>query len=252
MNKERIKGFIIGIVLSTIFTIGATVAANSQQTVSYERLTYGVQVNLNGQLLDFDEDMRPFIMGSRTFLSVRAISEALGIEVDFEPITNTVYLGNRFAGQRLPLQNVAPFHERGGNFTMSSNLGIAQAWVSTHDTITMGGVAYTNGIRYATNFANHGAMSNSVFTLHNLGRQYRFLTGYVGRVDGSVMADATINIFGDGELLFTQNLRAGDLPVPISVFVEDVSLLRIEFVHTIATRPFWTALVSYGFVGFLE
>jgi len=44
-------------------------------------------------MMQFDEDMRPFVMEGRTFLSVRALSEALALPVDFDPRTNIVYLG---------------------------------------------------------------------------------------------------------------------------------------------------------------
>jgi hypothetical protein len=43
------------------------------------------------------------------------------------------------------------------------------------------------------------------------------------------MSGATMNIIGDGRTLATHELNAQDLPIPISVFVEGVNHLRIEF-----------------------
>ena len=64
--------------------------------------------------------------------------------------------------------------------------------------------------------------------MHNLNGQYRTLTGYVGRVDGTGQYDVDMRIIGDGRLLQTIELNATALPTPISVNVENVRQLRIE------------------------
>lgn len=90
MNKERIKGIAIGFILCALFSASVVVFANTQTVV--REITYGVRVNLNGGLLQFAEDSRPFVMDYRTFLPVRAIADELGLDVDFNDTTNTVYL----------------------------------------------------------------------------------------------------------------------------------------------------------------
>ena len=79
--------------------------------------------------------------------------------------------------------------------------------------------------------------------------QYRMLTRYVGRVDGSTMRNAVVNIYDDERLLFTQNLNAQDLPIPISIFVEGVRLLRVEIVHAPTSAH---DVMSYAIVAFVE
>jgi hypothetical protein len=200
MNKERIKGIVIGFILC--LTLSATVLAVSAQTVT-RQVTYGVRVNLNGQLLHFADDMRPFVTDGRTFLPVRAISETLELPVDFDASTNTVYLGNRFAGQRLPLNTAAPFFDSGGGSSWHTIRPSAGASIAS--SVQLGGETHHNAIIY------RDTGGTPVFTLHNLDGQYRMLTGYVGRVDGTHMRNATLNIFGDGNLLQTVELRAQDL-----------------------------------------
>ena len=136
MSKERIKGIVIGFILCAV--LSASVMAVSAQPVT-RNVTYGVRVNLHGQDLHFADDMRPFVMDGRTFLPVRAISEALGLLVDFDAATNTVFLGNRFAGQRTPLRYAAPFFDR--NTGHSSN----SIWFS--DTSTMSGLSYRDCVK---------------------------------------------------------------------------------------------------------
>ena len=92
MNKKRINKIAIGFIVTCamIFASVIAVAANPQAV-------HGINVVLNGQQMQFADDMRPFTMGGRTFLPLRAISEALEIPVEFDAATNTVFLGERSA-----------------------------------------------------------------------------------------------------------------------------------------------------------
>ena len=105
LRKLEIKGFAVGIMIMALLM--PLLVTGDAQTVM-RQITYGVRINLNGQLLDFDHDMRPFVMEDRTYLSVRAIADALDLPVDFDPNTNTVYLGDRHAGQGISSQQVTP------------------------------------------------------------------------------------------------------------------------------------------------
>lgn len=110
MNKERFKGVVLGFILFTLLSTSVVVFANTQ-TVTRE-ITYGIRVNLNGQIMPFDYDSRPFVMDGRTFLPVRAIADALGLEVGFDPATNTAYLVSSVpmavAPQPTPIPTPAP------------------------------------------------------------------------------------------------------------------------------------------------
>ncbi|MDR2166544.1 MAG: hypothetical protein LBE35_01675 [Clostridiales bacterium] len=215
-SKERAKFFVMGVLFTIVLSIGVVATAN---TLTRE-ITYGIRVNLNGQLLRFATDSQPFVMEGRTFLPVRALAEILGLPVDFDPVTNTAYLGNRFARQRLPLTLIVPAHDSG-------RVGSNSTQVRTLDSANMGGSQFSNVMTYAQIGGN--TSPTTVFSLHNLDGQYKMLTGHIGRVDGSSMRNATFNVIGDGVLLQTHDLRSGDLPTEISVFVEGVRLLRIEF-----------------------
>ncbi|MCL2171171.1 MAG: stalk domain-containing protein [Defluviitaleaceae bacterium] len=225
MNKERIKGIAAGFILGAI--LSASVVAASTQTVT-RQITYGVGVNLNGQQMHFAYDMRPFVMEGRTFLSVRAIAEALGLPVDFDPATNTAYLGDRFAGQRRPLTHAAPHFDtiRGS----SGRVAAGNSSATTVNSVNMGGMPFQNAIRFRTNVSawTFDTVTSHASTLHNLNGDFRFLTGYVGRVDGTHMTNATISFIGDGQLLQSFELRAAEMPIPITVFVEGITQLRIR------------------------
>jgi hypothetical protein len=232
LKKLQLKGFVAGVLIS-VLVFSATMVFANVQTVT-RTITYGVSVVIHGQPLHLTGDNRAFTMGGTTFLPLRAVSEALDIPVDFNPATHTVYLGNRFAGQRQLLNQAAPFHD-------------SSAEVRTPASVQLGGSTFQNVITYTSN--TFGA-SATRFTYHNLNGQFRMLTGHVGRVDGSVMINATLNIYGDGQLLATHSLNANDLPVPISVFVEGVRLLRVEVV--MPGSGVGGASGVYALQGFLE
>ncbi|MCL2355770.1 MAG: NPCBM/NEW2 domain-containing protein [Defluviitaleaceae bacterium] len=231
MNKERIKGGAIGFILCLL--LSASVMPVIAQTAT-RPVIYGVRVNLNGQLLDFAPDSRPFVSGGRTFLPLRDLAETLGLPVDFDIATNTVYLGDRFAVQPRPrtsLRHAAPFFDRN-----TDNIRF-------DDTVTMSGVTYNNPLIFRR---SSSAAAGVHFSLHNLNGQYRIFSGYMGRADGADMRNATVNILGDGVVLESFDLRATDMPTPFSVFVEGVHQLRIEVRFT------GNGITRYAIVGYLE
>jgi len=91
MNMERIKGFAAGVLL--IAMLSATFVFAGAGGMARE-INYGVGVVLNGRAAHFDEDSRPFVMDGRTFLPLRAMADLLGLPVDFDPETNTAYVGH--------------------------------------------------------------------------------------------------------------------------------------------------------------
>jgi len=90
-------------------------------------------------------------MDGRTFLPVRAVSQALDVPVDFNPATNTVYLGNRLAGQRAPLRQAAPFFDRNPNRDTSDGVGRTSG-VRFVDSINMSGIQYSNPLIFMRNW----------------------------------------------------------------------------------------------------
>ena len=89
MKKERLKGFVAGILLMAMLS-SVLVFANSG---IMREVHYGINVVLNGRAVEFEEDSRPFVIDGRTFLPLRAMAELLGLPVEFDAETNTAYVG---------------------------------------------------------------------------------------------------------------------------------------------------------------
>ena len=104
----------------------------------------------------------------------------------------------------------------------AQNLSLAQA-IAHADSVLMGGNTYRDVI-----ISRRTNIGGTNFSLHNLGQQFHILSGYVGRVDGSSMVDATIRFFGDGVYMQSFDVAATDMPVSFSVGVTGITQLRIE------------------------
>ncbi|MCL1863015.1 MAG: stalk domain-containing protein [Defluviitaleaceae bacterium] len=208
--KERAKGFISGVLLTVLLTSSVAVLANT----AFLEVVFNVNhVVVNGNRLNLSEEERPFISAGRTFLPVRAISEALGQPINWDGSTGTVYIGAVPSGS--PFLHTVPYYDRSRGHAGN---------ITTPGQVTMAGVAYGGPLVFVG--------GNTWFTLHNLNAQFTNLSGYIGRVDGTHMSSTTFNFYGDGRLLGSFEIEAQDLPRHISVNVTGVIQLRIESVGT--------------------
>ncbi|MDR2168110.1 MAG: copper amine oxidase N-terminal domain-containing protein [Clostridiales bacterium] len=104
MRKERLKGAVIGFVLCALLSVSVVAVANTQSVM--REITYGINVMLNGEIVQFNEDSRPFVMEGRTFLPIRALAELLDLPVDFNPATNTAIIGRTEARRGTPVSEL--------------------------------------------------------------------------------------------------------------------------------------------------
>jgi hypothetical protein len=94
-NVRGIKGFVLGMLVMALLMTGITVFANAvtrQITVTYGH----INLEIDGeQVLPRDVEgniVEPFVYEGTTFLPVRAIADALGLDVDWDGATSTVIL----------------------------------------------------------------------------------------------------------------------------------------------------------------
>jgi len=103
--KQRLQGLIIGFMLATLLVGGITVAATNTRTIE---VTYGVNIAIDGVRQSFADDMMPFMSGGRTFLPVRGIAEALGVDVTWDSATSTVDIISGTSQNQPPVQQPQP------------------------------------------------------------------------------------------------------------------------------------------------
>jgi len=96
MFKEKLKGFVVGVVLTSL-VVGAIPTMAEKITKSAELLYNNIKVVIDGKQADLKDaqgnTVEPFIIDGTTYLPVRAVSNALNKAVSWDGATQTVYLG---------------------------------------------------------------------------------------------------------------------------------------------------------------
>lgn len=96
MKKKDLKGFVTGLIVATL-VFSMCVPAIAKSGKIQKELTYSnISVTLDGQKLDLKDakgnSVEPFRMDGTNYLPVRALAEALGLNVAWDSATQTVKL----------------------------------------------------------------------------------------------------------------------------------------------------------------
>ena len=113
--KKRLQGLIAGVLIGAMFTSGVGFA--KQISTTTELFYNNIKISLNGQeVLPKDANgnyVEPFTINGTTYLPVRAVANALGIDVDWDGSTNTVILSNALS---------APFTLAAGQYVVGEDI----------------------------------------------------------------------------------------------------------------------------------
>ncbi len=125
--KGQLKGFISG-VLVTMLLLGSVGTAMAAVGTASANLEYNnIKVTLDGvpvNLVDADGNaVEPFIINGTTYLPVRAVAGALGLDVNWDAATKTVILTRPGSAQPNPAPSPAPT----GTPTMGQKNALEQA-----------------------------------------------------------------------------------------------------------------------------
>ncbi len=94
--KNRLQGLILGGLIGALLASGAAFSKQSSETA--ELFYNNIKITMNGQEVQPKDangsNVEPFAINGTTYLPVRAIAEALGLNVDWNGATNTVELSN--------------------------------------------------------------------------------------------------------------------------------------------------------------
>lgn len=124
--RKQCKGFIAGVVLTVLVMglLGTALATTGRQTVEVDY--NNIKVTLNGEavaLVDANgAPVEPFAINGTTYLPVRAVASALGLDVGWDPATTTVTLNTK--GQAATPATPAP--------AVEGALDLTGAWKQTN------------------------------------------------------------------------------------------------------------------------
>lgn len=117
LNKDKLKGFVIGIIAASVAISATAFAQNIQQTLNavYRDIKLVVDGNATTPKDANGNVVEPFIVDGTTYLPVRAVAEALGKEVSWDAGTSTVYIGKKPTEEvptfTIDAQSLTPYKE---------------------------------------------------------------------------------------------------------------------------------------------
>ncbi len=222
MLKEKLKGFVVGVVLTSL-VVGTIPTMAEKVTKTAELLYNNIKVVIDGKQADLKDaqgnTVEPFIIDGTTYLPVRAVSNALNKAVSWDGATQTVYLG-----KNEEIEQPSVWLKDLETFT-----GTVET--KSVDTVEFGGDEYNNILT-----ANTGDVFNNYWcsdvngASYLLNYKYKEFKGtlYLNKKYKDYQFQHRVIIYGDDKILYTSDgIACGDKPISFDVNVSNVGVLKI-------------------------
>lgn len=187
-------------------SLAALTGKNIQVLTGVEIFVDGVKINptdANG------DSVETFVYNGTTYVPLRAVSQSLGKNVNWDGANQRVYIGER-PGEKEYLLKVCPPYQTDG--------------FSYPTTVSMAGKKYANCMT--------GSWRNQDRAYFNLNGAYTTLRFDAGHMDGKSMSNASVlNIYLDGELSFSADLTGDMMPVHYDVPLYGALQMVIELTY---------------------
>lgn len=169
--------------------------------------------------------VEPFICNGTTYLPVRGVAGAFGKEVEWDPMTSTVYLGDI-------------------DFDWLDQMGYADyETTSTKDSLTAiekgtkagDGMLYDRGISFCSSLQNVIKLNDGTYESYQevsylLNREYKTFEGTLCSLDSADKCHGIIEMYGDGELIYTSPpIAKGTKSTDFDLDVSDYKILKIRY-----------------------
>ena len=216
MKKLNIKSFVLGMLVMAI--VMSTAAPAVASTMKAAQLYYNnIKIRLNGEELvpkdALGNIVEPFAIEGTTYLPIRAISSALGLNVTWDGATQTVVLGND------------PEYNQPAKWLGDMSAFAGQAYIN-RDTYEQYHTA-NNGEKFE-NFMKFGT-EEATYLLNG---EYTRFTGTFYLCDGHKndnFNSIRFNIYVDGKLAYqSEPIFQGHTPEEFEIDVTDAYKLEIK------------------------
>jgi len=212
--KERFKGLIAGVLIGSVVAGGSVFAAANYKTIDV--LFDNIKIVIDGEEIEAKDangtKVEPFVYNGTTYLPVRAVGNAIGKEVSWDGVEKVVYLGAKPGNTENWLDVCGPYqYSKGEEYTLKEN-----------KYFTMSGKKYTNGFTLNTYRGSEGE------ALFNLDGRFKSLTFTVGHVDDTPDTNQTLNIYLDGIIAYTTELKYDDVAKKITIPLDNALQMKIE------------------------
>ena len=211
-RTHNIRGFLTGFLAAVLVFALASPAEAALAGKTIQVLT-GVDIYVDGvEMKPTDANGKPvdtFVYNGTTYVPLRAVSQYLGKNVNYDGKNQRVYIGEA-PGMKQYLVNVCPPYQEDS--------------YESYPTVTMTGKKYANAFRL-------GSYSSGGWALYNLNGQYQTLSFDMGHLDGDPMYDVTLNIYLDNVLAFSVDMSAEDMPEHYTVPLRGALQMKMEMTN---------------------
>lgn len=240
--KKRLQGLIAGVLIGAMLTSGVVFAKQISETA--ELFYNNIKIYIDGgEIVPKDANgnvVEPFTMNGTTYLPVRAISNALGKDVEWDGVTQSVYIGKK--DQTKPdnyLDRIQYNDFKRGNDYSDTTINIINGTITDYN-----GNTYTNGVLLHS-VADWDKVENdkdeaNIIVSYPLNSQYTSLKGKIvlpkmydlsiGEKSDCKIASTKILVYGDEKLLFTVPEVSASFPYLMDIDVTGVNQLSIKLV----------------------
>lgn len=225
--KTRKTFITLAIALALVcgMVIGANAADTLKEISAY--LNYGITIKYNGEeqnLADASGNrVYPITYNGTTYLPIRAVSNMLGIGVEWDGATQTVLLGKTEAAVNL-FEAYTPYTPYQSTSLAGADRYYGPIFYQNADTLEkIGGETVSSWLNLWT-ISERGNIGNTLLSSFNIGGKYTTLTfkAYSDK-------DATLTIKGDnGSVLAEFNLTGGKVPQTFTVDLLNTTQLTFE------------------------
>lgn len=204
------------------------VAANAVGNVTTKTLNAtfkNIKIVLNGVQIDPKDAsgniVEPFVSEGTTYLPVRAIANALGLDVKWDGETSTVYLGDIPGEATNWVKKLPPYNWE------DSYYGVVYKYdgSDSRQSFSVAGVPHTVG--YAFHGGWHGKNNSASYAIWNTDLQYSSMTFTVGGLDNNKV-NAPLEVYLDGEYYTTYELSWDAPPQTITVPLNHAANVKIR------------------------
>jgi hypothetical protein len=232
----KIKKSMLTLALALAVMCGITIGAGASGTLQEIKahLNSGITIKYNNTVQTLTDaggnTIYPITYNGSTYLPVRAVSNMLGIGVEWDQATQTVLLGKSDAGSTPSptgvdlLETFQPYsftNEARQSWNKDITRYYEQVQKSAGNTMTIGGVATDHWVLMHT---GRYCKTPTVSGFYNIGGKYNTLT-FQAYSD----YDATLSVYGDDEALLAEfSLTGSQVPQVCTVNVQGVTQLHFQ------------------------
>ncbi len=212
-HSKKVMAIVAGVLAIMIVAGTSVIAASKKRTetidVHYNDIKIvvdGVTINptdVNGNIVE------PFIYNGTTYLPVRAVGNAFGKYVDWDGVNKVVYLGAIPGQSENWMSQCKPYQYTSGDEHLFAD--------NKH--FIMSGKKYSDGFLLGW---------NNPEALFNLDGKYNKLSFSVGHIDNTDNDNCTLEIWLDGKIAFTTELKYDDVAKKVSIPLNGALQMKIK------------------------